>query len=226
MDERGPNLGLFLLFVVMLQFGYPMTLQGQGWTLLYTLLYVGMIGFGLLVVRDQRDRVLPVLVVGVALTFFALWVAVDPLRGVALLGLFSTLFAFQSGVVYSLLKFVYRRSPARSLNVIVAAISAYLLIGGVFATWFSAVELLVPGSFTDSANPDEPMAWQSFVYFSYVTLATLGYGDIVAVAPWTRSLAALEAVTGTLFLTTVIARLVGMYVGAHTREHRDGGTAD
>ncbi|WP_232832211.1 potassium channel family protein [Nocardiopsis sp. FIRDI 009] len=226
MRDRGPNLGLFLLFVVMLQFGYPMTLQGQGWTLLYTLLYVGMIGFGLLVVRDQRDRVLPVLLVGVALVFFALWVALDPLRSVALLGLLATLFAFQVGVVYSLLKFVYRRSPAHSLNVIVAAISVYLLIGGVFATWFSATEILVPGSFTDSAHPDEPMTWQGFVYFSYVTLATLGYGDIVAVSPWTRSMAAAEAVTGTLFLTTVIARLVGMYVGVTPGEHKDGGAAD
>ncbi|MEV2277282.1 ion channel [Nocardiopsis sp. NPDC049922] len=225
MGDRSPNLGLFLLFVVLLQFGYPLTLHGPGWTALYMLLYAGMIVFGLRVVHDERDRVLPVLVIGVVLAFFALWVAVDPQYRVALLGLFATLSAFQVGVVYSLLKFVYWRSAAHSLDVIVAAISVYLLIGGVFAAWFSAVEILLPGSFVDSAYPGEAMTWQRFVYFSYVTLATLGYGDIVAVEPWMRSMAAFEAVIGTLFLATVIARLVGVYVGVASRRHGDGGAS-
>ncbi|MFI6578225.1 potassium channel family protein [Nocardiopsis sp. NPDC050513] len=222
MGDRSPNLGLFLLFVALLQFGYPLTLHGPGWTALYMMLYAGMIAFGLLVVRGERDRVLPVLVIGVVLSFFGVWAAVDPEHDVALLGLFATVCAFQIGVVYSLLKFVYRRGGAHSLDLILAAVSVYLLIGGVFAAVFSAVEILAPGSFVDTTHPEGPMRWQRFMYFSYVTLVTLGYGDIVPAGPWVRSLAVVESVVGTLYLTTVIARLVGVYVGVPSRGHGDG----
>ena len=53
-------------------------------------------------------------------------------------------------------------------------------------------------------------------YFSYVTLTTLGYGDIVPISPLARSLAVLEALTGVLFLAVLISRLVGSYRSERT----------
>ncbi|MFV2197582.1 potassium channel family protein [Nocardiopsis sp. LOL_012] len=209
--RRGANLRLFLLFVVALQFGYPVSQYGQMWLVLYLLLYTGMIAFGLRVVHEERDRVLPVLGIGTVFALFAVWVAVDPEHPVAVTGQHASVAAFQIMVMYSLIKFVYRRGSARSLDLILAAISVYLLIGGLFASVFAVVEFLAPGSFTSTSG--QVLAWQQLMYYSYVTLATLGYGDIVPVGPWMRSLATLEAVIGTLFLTTVIARLVGIYTG-------------
>lgn len=61
-------------------------------------------------------------------------------------------------------------------------------------------------------DPHAPVTWQELNYLSFVTLVTLGYGDMVPVGAWARSLAVCEAVAGTLFLATVIARIVGAYV--------------
>lgn len=211
--RQRPTLVLLLCFVALLQFGYPITLHGTWWAALYMLLYAGMIVFGLLVVRGERDHVLPGLVVGAAFVFFGLWVARDPGHTTALTGMFVTVALFQAGIMYSLLKFVYRRSESPGPELILAAISVYLLFGGMLAAVCSVTELHLPGSFTDGSHPGEPMVWQQFMYYSYITMSTLGYGDILPVSPWARSLAAVGTVAATLFLTTVIARLVGVYVG-------------
>jgi hypothetical protein len=66
----------------------------------------------------------------------------------------------------------------------------------------------------DPHDPDLPLPWQTFVYYSFVTLTTAGYGDVLPVSMWARSLATLEAMVGVLYLTIVISRLVGLY-GSH-----------
>jgi hypothetical protein len=57
-----------------------------------------------------------------------------------------------------------------------------------------------------------------FIYYSLVTLSTLGYGDIVAVTRATRSLSALEAVVGQLYVAVVVARLIGLHIPGRRRE--------
>lgn len=103
------------------------------------------------------------------------------------------------------------RAGRVTLHRIAGAVAAYLLIGLVFAFVFDAIELLAPGSFrfADGAlrNPDlsDPM-----VYYSFVTLTTVGYGDVTPATPLTESLANLEALIGQLFPTILIARLVAL----------------
>ena len=80
----------------------------------------------------------------------------------------------------------------------------------VFGVAASVMELAQPGGFVDQVHTDDPVGWQSLFYGSYVTLTTLGYGDVVPVEPWPRALWSFEAVAGTLFLAVVIARLVGV----------------
>lgn len=85
-------------------------------------------------------------------------------------------------------------------------IAAYLLLGVIWAYAYALVGVLHPGAFSGPVSvADGPRA---FYYFSFVTLATLGYGDVLPVHPAARSLATLEAVTGTLYLAILIARLV------------------
>ena len=59
--------------------------------------------------------------------------------------------------------------------------------------------------------------FSDFLYFSFVTLTTLGYGDVTPVHDVAQMLAVAEAVTGQLYLTIFVARLVGLYVGARRR---------
>ena len=91
------------------------------------------------------------------------------------------------------------------------AISVYLLLGLLWAMAYGMVALLAPGSFTGAGiAQDENGAAQSFIYFSFVTLTTLGYGDIAPVALGARTLVWMEAVFGQLYLAVTIARLVSL----------------
>ncbi|HKE23604.1 MAG TPA: ion channel [Bryobacteraceae bacterium] len=92
-----------------------------------------------------------------------------------------------------------------------AALSAYLLAGQIFGVGYWQIGQLRAGSFAAAGVPAAAGALDlpTCVYFSFVTLATLGYGDIVPLTPTARSLAASEAIIGQLYLAVLIARLVG-----------------
>ena len=92
------------------------------------------------------------------------------------------------------------------------AVAVYLLLGVIWAGCYRLVVHLDPGAFSLSAVADEGTLMSKLVYFSFVTLTTVGYGDIAAVAATARSLAMLEALTGQLFPAVLIARLVSMEV--------------
>jgi hypothetical protein len=88
-----------------------------------------------------------------------------------------------------------------------AALCVYLLAGIAFGGFFAALEALAPGSLAGAG----PIELEGAVYFSFVTLASLGYGDIAPAASGARALAVLEAVFGQLYLAVLIARLVSLY---------------
>jgi hypothetical protein len=90
---------------------------------------------------------------------------------------------------------------------ICAALCVYLLAGIAFGGLFAALETRAPGSLAGA----RPIDLDDAVYFSFVTLATLGYGDITPAASGARALAVLEAVFGQLYLAVLIARLVSLY---------------
>jgi hypothetical protein len=92
------------------------------------------------------------------------------------------------------------------------AVAAYLLLGIIWAHAYALVAHLRPGAFSGPVSPaDGPRA---FFYFSFVTLTTVGYGDVLPVDPVARSLAMLEAVTGPLYLAILVARLVSLTVAS------------
>jgi hypothetical protein len=100
------------------------------------------------------------------------------------------------------------------------AMASYLLLGVIWAHAYALLAQLRPGAFSGPVSAaDGPRA---FLYFSFVTLATVGYGDVLPVHPVARSLAMLEAVTGTLYLATVIARLVSLAVAPGGKASGDG----
>jgi len=90
---------------------------------------------------------------------------------------------------------------------IYAALSAYLLAGIFFGSFYWVLEQVAAGSFAVSGE----FTRMSAIYFSFVTLATLGYGDIVPRNDIARGLAIVEGVGGQLFLAVMVARLVSLY---------------
>ena len=93
-----------------------------------------------------------------------------------------------------------------------AALSAYLLAGVFFGSFYWVLEQIQPGTFTFAGD----FSRTSAMYFSFVTLATLGYGDIVPRSDVARGLAIVEGVGGQLFLAVLIARLVSLYARGKT----------
>jgi hypothetical protein len=92
-----------------------------------------------------------------------------------------------------------------TIQSIFAAVSAYLMIGLMFAAFYAADYQLHGRQFFAANQPGNP---QTFQYFSFTTLTTLGYGDFTATDPGGRAIAVLEALTGQIFLATLVARLV------------------
>lgn len=98
------------------------------------------------------------------------------------------------------------------------AIVIYILAGAVCADAYQLIDFYVPGAFAgafEGAGPQRAQAGHSsWVYFSFVSLTSVGYGDIVPVAPVARSLANLEALLGQLYPAIVLARLVSLQLAS------------
>jgi hypothetical protein len=92
---------------------------------------------------------------------------------------------------------------------VIGAIVVYLTIGILFATLYRLLWDLDPFSLAGiSSGADAPHVAGSILYFSFATLTTVGYGDIVPVHPLARSLANLEGIVGQLYPATLLARLL------------------
>jgi len=98
-------------------------------------------------------------------------------------------------------------------DMLFACASIYLVLGLQWAMGFGLVELLQPGAFEAVVGAGvEASSWSTFVYFSFMTLTTVGYGDIVPVGDFARVLVILESVVGVLFVAVVVARVVGLHI--------------
>ncbi len=100
------------------------------------------------------------------------------------------------------------RSGTVTLQSIYGAVSAYMIIGLMFAAFYGAMDRLGAGTFFANGQAGDA---RTFQYFSFTTLTTLGYGDFTAASSAGRSIAVLEAMFGQVFLATLVARLVSAF---------------
>lgn len=161
-----------------------------------------------------RRRVLLIVAGTTLLIHFAFGQAAVYLRPAALafwtvIALLSAAFALR----YAL------RSTRVDAEHLYAALSAYLLGGVFFGALYHGVAHVWPGSFNASVATGA-LPLPDAIYFSFVTLATLGYGDLVPVTGIARGLAVIEAVSGQLFLAVLVARLVSSHVGTRGGRER------
>lgn len=99
-----------------------------------------------------------------------------------------------------------------------AALSAYLLVGVCWGVIYVAVVRLQPDSMLFAGAPlADGLGMGDAIYFSFVTLATLGYGDLTPATPVMRGLAVFEAIIGQLYLAIMVARLVGLQTALQSR---------
>jgi hypothetical protein len=187
-------LQIFLAFSLLVAL---LDIREQGWRLLLMLLMAVAVGL----------RVAPPVAAGAPLATGALVVT----SGIALIAAASAV------------RFAVR---ARVINAeqIYAALSAYLLAGLFFGVLHWAIGIGWPGSFAEAGAGDAPaeFALSTAIYYSFVTLATLGYGDVVPRTEMARGLAVVEAVGGQFYMAVMIARLVGAQL-RRPEEDREAG---
>ncbi len=109
------------------------------------------------------------------------------------------------------------KNPSVTADTLAGAVSAYMLVGITYGLAYGIIEQLQPGSFRDTVLPGKHFMPAELTFFSFVTLTTVGYGDIIPWSAHARSLAMLEAVTGIMYPAVLIGRLVGL----HGRKHEE-----
>lgn len=117
------------------------------------------------------------------------------------------------------------RAKMVTLDIIAAGISVYLFFGNICGFLYAIIARVDPGAFnvpaaTASYLGDNIVSLGSAMYFSFVTLTTLGYGDITPINDFARSLAFLEAAMGQIYLTVLIASLVGIHISSPAKGER------
>jgi voltage-gated potassium channel len=155
-------------------------------------------------VGGARSR--PYLVLAMVIVWLArpLTVWLDrPTLSAAMLGIWTVIGLLATAAA---LRFAMR-ATAIDAEHLYAALSAYLMAGIFFGLLFWVLEQSMPGTFTAPTSFSQASA----IYFSFVTLATLGYGDIAPRGDIARGIAIIEGVGGQLFLAVLVARLVSLY---------------
>jgi hypothetical protein len=138
--------------------------------------------------------------------FSAQWVEISG-------GLCAT--AFMAIVIATILHHIFLQQDVGA-DLIAGAIVAYLLMALMWALLYGVLEAAHPGSFNfPPGTLQTPPAL--FRYFSFVTITTVGYGDITPVTPAARAFANLEAIVGQLYLVILVSWLVGMYVSKKSK---------
>jgi voltage-gated potassium channel len=127
-----------------------------------------------------------------------------------------TTFLFLVAIVVLMIQHI-ARSRKVTPTIILSSINGYLLLGVLGSVLLAIADRLHHRVFTAGAHgihfPGESVPQLSdFIYFSFVTLSTLGYGDVIPVSHLSRSMAILIAVTGQLYMTILIAMLVGKFL--------------
>jgi uncharacterized membrane protein len=105
------------------------------------------------------------------------------------------------------------RDTVVTADTLYGAASIYLLIGITFALAYFIISRLQPDAFhvIGGRSADLIGGWPSFVYFSFITLSTVGYGDITPATQFVRSVVILQVITGVFFVAVLIGRLVDLY---------------
>jgi hypothetical protein len=113
-------------------------------------------------------------------------------------------------IILLILDYIFRQVKV-SREVLFAAIVVYILFGVMWSAIFRFLELCQPGSFHIPHGLSNDVHG-IFLYYSFVTLTTLGYGDISPISAPARALAILEAIIGQMYVAVLIARLMGTHI--------------
>ena len=210
-----------LIALAVLLTGAPFVEELEGGHLILSVLFSLVLLAAVFAVADRKRSLAIALVLAVpAIT--ARWInhfRPDLVHPAVFLICALVLLAF---VIGHLLHFILR-APVVNVEVLCASVAAYLMLGLTWTVAYWLVDQLTPGgafSFNTNRGAQSMNGFTGF-YFSFITLSTVGYGDITPVSRAARWLAAMEAMIGLLYVAVLIARLVSLYSAPGSDEHRE-----
>jgi hypothetical protein len=116
--------------------------------------------------------------------------------------------SLQMLLIVAVVRFALYHPGAGKLDRIIAGMCGYLILGLFWADLYEIFEFYFPGGFRLPDGTEMIKTNGNSIYFSFVTLTTLGYGDISPTNPWTKMLAAMQAFSGTMYIAVLISSLI------------------
>ncbi len=200
---------LFLLISILLLFVMRPFLQGFiGIRMLLDVLFSLILFSGIFAISRKNYHLIIGLVIALP-AFVIRWSAHFVESPSLMLVGHSFMILFFAYTMIILLSYLFREDEVTA-DAILCAVCVYFFIGLMWAFVFSVLEGLQPGSFRLGQAQTADVS--NFVYYSFVTQTTLGYGDITPASPPARNLSLLEAIIGQLYIAVLIARLVGVHI--------------
>lgn len=195
-----------LIFTIFILPVMPLTWQEQSSMIVYTILY-----FSAIFSMDKKVKSILVLSI---IAFCMNWLA-----GIFSLWILTSVSKLLSVIFFLIIIIMLIRqvatAPQVNLKVILGSVMGYLLMGLVYSIFVAYIMDQDPSSFNIPQSYDKKTTaiahLDESVYFSFVSLATLGYGDILPLKPYTRSFAIWITVSGQLYIAIIVALLVGKF---------------
>jgi hypothetical protein len=212
--QRSESKFVWILVAVFLLILFNPFLPNQGWgSYIFHLLLLFIIVSGILASSDERQIIHQITFIGLFVVALD-WIAVLAQNYLPkLVLLVYALYAIVIGLITVAIILAIIKSPKVTANIICGAVAGYLLIGlsGAFIALF--IETLSPGAFLIGGEVlnREGLA-DELIYYSMVSLSTIGYGDIIPADPMARSLSLAVGLVGQIYLTVLVAMLVGKFL--------------
>ena len=197
---------LLLFFIFALVFLIPLFPNSQH-KILYNAAFMIIFFMSVLSLKNRKHMFMVAVIISVVEFASAVFDLVYLLHLSRLLN-----FAFFIYIVFHLIVQI-AQTKIVTAGVILESINGYLLLGVVFSIVISFAASVCPTAFSFPPTKPNVMNFSTYVYFTFVTLSTLGYGDMVPKTPFGQSLATFIAVTGQIYVAVIIAMLVGKFSG-------------
>jgi len=206
---------LFLLIMILVMLvGVPFIGDYSGFRFVVDIVVTGIFIAAMYAISEKKQHVILALFL-VAPMIVVLWGDYFvKIKGASVIGDISSVLFFGFAIV-NIVNFI-RKQKEVTIEVIYAAVVVYLLMAMLWSNLYKLLETLSPGSFSlpEGQIKDERAL---FLYFSIVTITTLGYGDITPLTDRAGALASIEAFSGQIYLVVLVAWLVGMYVSKKSK---------
>ena len=209
-EQEAHRFWLLLIALMVLLVGYPYFENTRTGAFLGGVTSLLALTGGVWAIRTNRWSFRIALVLALATAAASATAFVGGARGNPVVeATFSAFYAFLTVAVF----FEVITTRRVTADTMYGTVCVYLLVGMTFGSLYDLIETLQPGSFqvnVDTGGLVE-IRWRTAIYFSFMTLTTIGFGDISPVTAQAQSLVAIEGIIGVLYVAVLVARIVGIY---------------